>query len=296
VCGREAKPTMMSLHKLTAESGNRYLLRCTATGDGDTPTPGGVTGYYTSAGTPPGQWTGAGLAGLADGHCPPAGLAVDETSTRSVASEHDLQVTGAVPEHGERQPAPVPLQQHPAHHGHRLAGVAVGSGVARLCPHPGERVGSRVAHCVPLDATLPEPLQLVPAHPYLLGQPPGVHGLGDPVGLGGTRARTAAAYSAPARSRAAGSACPLRRSLDSEAARGSPRRCRPPCRPSAGRRRTRSTRSGAATPAGIWRWTGTATPAARCGTPAAVPVATAGRSVRRRSERPPRTPPGTWRS
>ncbi len=50
---------------------------------------------------------------------------------------------------------------------------------------------------------------------------------------------------------------------------GSPRRCRPRCRPAAGRRRTRSRGSAAASRAGTSRWSGRATPAASSGWPAA---------------------------
>jgi conjugative relaxase-like TrwC/TraI family protein len=53
----------MSIHRLSAGSGYRYLLRSVATGD--TPAPGaGLSAYYAATGTPPGRWYGTGLAGL----------------------------------------------------------------------------------------------------------------------------------------------------------------------------------------------------------------------------------------
>jgi hypothetical protein len=54
----------MSLHRLSAGTGYRYLLRHTCSGDvrraADTP----LTSYYTATGYPPGRWVGTGVAGL----------------------------------------------------------------------------------------------------------------------------------------------------------------------------------------------------------------------------------------
>jgi conjugative relaxase-like TrwC/TraI family protein len=56
----------MSLHRLSAGTGYRYLLRHTCSGDvqraADTP----LTSYYTATGYPPGRWVGTGVAGLGD--------------------------------------------------------------------------------------------------------------------------------------------------------------------------------------------------------------------------------------
>ncbi len=68
----------MTIHRLSAGAGYRYLLRHTACGDLDRAADTPLTAYYTASGYPPGRWTGAGLAGLADGVGLPSGAAVDE--------------------------------------------------------------------------------------------------------------------------------------------------------------------------------------------------------------------------
>lgn len=54
----------MTLHRLTAGAGYRYLLRNIATGDCDRAGRAPVTSYYTESGNPAGRWIGKGLAGL----------------------------------------------------------------------------------------------------------------------------------------------------------------------------------------------------------------------------------------
>jgi conjugative relaxase-like TrwC/TraI family protein len=54
---------VMTLHRLSAGAGLRYLVRHTASGDAPSP-PDGLGTYYAASGTPPGRWLGAGLAGL----------------------------------------------------------------------------------------------------------------------------------------------------------------------------------------------------------------------------------------
>jgi hypothetical protein len=68
----------MSLARLSAGSGYRYLLRHVACGDvqRDAATP--LTAYYTASGYPPGRWTGRGLAGLDNGGGLHVGTAVTE--------------------------------------------------------------------------------------------------------------------------------------------------------------------------------------------------------------------------
>ncbi len=73
---------VMSLHRLSAGSGFRYLLRHTATGDAPSAT--GLSGYYQASGNPPGRWLGAGLAGLANGEGLAAGTVVTEPAMSAV--------------------------------------------------------------------------------------------------------------------------------------------------------------------------------------------------------------------
>ncbi|MDR2973557.1 MAG: relaxase domain-containing protein [Propionibacteriaceae bacterium] len=59
----------VSLHLMSAATGYEYLLKSVVTGDGNRDLSSPLTRYYTEVGTPPGTWTGRGLAGLgmADG-------------------------------------------------------------------------------------------------------------------------------------------------------------------------------------------------------------------------------------
>ena len=58
---------MLSIHRLTAGDGYKYLLRHVASGDVDRRMATPLTAYYAASGYPPGRWTGTGLAGLGDG-------------------------------------------------------------------------------------------------------------------------------------------------------------------------------------------------------------------------------------
>jgi len=55
---------VMSMHKLTAGDGYRYLTRHVAAGDAGLGAGDSLTGYYEQSGNPPGRWYGHGLAGL----------------------------------------------------------------------------------------------------------------------------------------------------------------------------------------------------------------------------------------
>jgi conjugative relaxase-like TrwC/TraI family protein len=68
---------VMTMHRLSAGAGYRYLLKHTASGDCDRTSVSPLTAYYTDTGNPPGRWLGTGLSGVADG----AGLAVGSTIT-----------------------------------------------------------------------------------------------------------------------------------------------------------------------------------------------------------------------
>jgi conjugative relaxase-like TrwC/TraI family protein len=74
----------MTLHRLTAGAGYRYLLRHVATGDcarrGGAP----VTAYYTESGNPVGRWFGRGLAGLG---APSAGAAAPGVAKGTIVVE-----------------------------------------------------------------------------------------------------------------------------------------------------------------------------------------------------------------
>jgi conjugative relaxase-like TrwC/TraI family protein len=68
----------MSLARLSAGNGYRYLLRHTACGDACRQPGTDLTAYYAASGYPPGQWLGKGLAGLDAGRGLAVGTAVIE--------------------------------------------------------------------------------------------------------------------------------------------------------------------------------------------------------------------------
>ena len=58
----------MSMHRLSAGSGYRYLLRHTVSGDVQRLSGTPLTAYYTASGYPPGRWLGSGLTDLGHAH------------------------------------------------------------------------------------------------------------------------------------------------------------------------------------------------------------------------------------
>ncbi len=56
---------VMTISRLSAGSGYRYLLKSTATGDVSRAPGTALVDYYAASGNPPGRWLGAGLLGLA---------------------------------------------------------------------------------------------------------------------------------------------------------------------------------------------------------------------------------------
>ncbi|WP_432945832.1 MobF family relaxase [Kribbella sp. CA-253562] len=58
---------MLSIHRLSAGDGYKYLLKHIAAADVDRRMATPLTAYYVADGYPPGRWLGAGLPGLADG-------------------------------------------------------------------------------------------------------------------------------------------------------------------------------------------------------------------------------------
>lgn len=84
---------MMSLHKLSAGAGYRYLLQHTASGDVDRTASSDLTAYYAASGNPPGRWIGQGLAGLPGGAIA-SGMAVSETAMARVVGAGEDPTSG----------------------------------------------------------------------------------------------------------------------------------------------------------------------------------------------------------
>ncbi len=84
---------VMSVHRMSAAGGFRYLLRHTASADvahGQQ----SLVDYYVESGNPPGRWIGSGLAGLAEGHGLPSGTPVTEAAMTAVFGRAVDPVTG----------------------------------------------------------------------------------------------------------------------------------------------------------------------------------------------------------
>lgn len=84
----------MSLHRLSAGAGYRYLLRHTACGDVERDPATPLTAYYTDAGYPPGRWLGTGLTGLGNGTGITPGAAVTEVAMSAVFGAGRDPITG----------------------------------------------------------------------------------------------------------------------------------------------------------------------------------------------------------
>jgi conjugative relaxase-like TrwC/TraI family protein len=83
----------MSMARLAAGAGYRYLLRHTAAGDAARPRSTSLVDYYAATGYPPGRWLGSGLTGLNDGGGVVAGSLVTEQALAAVYAGRD-PVTG----------------------------------------------------------------------------------------------------------------------------------------------------------------------------------------------------------
>lgn len=80
---------MLTIHRLTAGEGYKYLLRHVASGDVERHLTTPLTAYYAASGYPPGRWVGTGLRGLADGG-PAVGSAVTESQMAALFGQaHD---------------------------------------------------------------------------------------------------------------------------------------------------------------------------------------------------------------
>lgn len=84
----------MSVHRMSAAGGFRYLLRHTANGDVSRGQPS-LVDYYAASGNPPGRWIGSGLEGLADGRGVAADSTVTEAAMTAVFGQAKDPVTGA---------------------------------------------------------------------------------------------------------------------------------------------------------------------------------------------------------
>ncbi|WP_410790573.1 MobF family relaxase [Kribbella sp. C-35] len=84
---------MLSIHRLTAGDGYKYLLRHIASGDVDRRLATPLTTYYTASGYPPGRWMGSGLSGLAAGQLVP-GSEVSEEQMAALFGRAQDPLTG----------------------------------------------------------------------------------------------------------------------------------------------------------------------------------------------------------
>jgi conjugative relaxase-like TrwC/TraI family protein len=80
---------MMSMARLSAGAGYRYLLRHTAAGDAARPQATSLVDYYAATGYPPGRWLGSGLTGLNDGAGIPSGSIVTEQALAALYAGRD---------------------------------------------------------------------------------------------------------------------------------------------------------------------------------------------------------------
>jgi conjugative relaxase-like TrwC/TraI family protein len=83
----------VSMRLMSAGDGYKYLLKSVAAGDGDRDLSTPLTRYYSSEGTPPGRWLGAGLQSL-EPHAIREGDTVSEAQLRLLIGEGRNPVTG----------------------------------------------------------------------------------------------------------------------------------------------------------------------------------------------------------
>lgn len=84
---------MLSIHRLSAGDGYKYLLKHIAAADADRQMATPLTAYYTASGYPPGRWAGRGLPGIADGQVR-AGDAVTEAQMAALFGRAEDPGTG----------------------------------------------------------------------------------------------------------------------------------------------------------------------------------------------------------
>ena len=84
---------MLSIHRLSAGDGYKYLLKHIAAADSDRLMATPLTAYYAADGYPPGRWAGSGLPGIADGQLQ-AGDEVTEDQMTALFGRAEDPVTG----------------------------------------------------------------------------------------------------------------------------------------------------------------------------------------------------------
>ncbi|WP_329000891.1 relaxase domain-containing protein [Kribbella sp. NBC_00709] len=84
---------MLSIHRLTAGDGYKYLLRHVASGDVDRRMATPLTAYYSASGYPAGRWIGGGLDGLPGGRLLP-GTEVTEAQMAALFGRAQDPTTG----------------------------------------------------------------------------------------------------------------------------------------------------------------------------------------------------------
>jgi len=99
-----ASRAVISISELHGADAWRYLMESVTDGQGDLREADAITRYYTEAGTPPGRWLGAGLAGLARGAGLTAGSAVTGEQLDLLLGQGRDPTTGDKLGQGFRQP------------------------------------------------------------------------------------------------------------------------------------------------------------------------------------------------
>ena len=111
--GFEVVRVVMSMARLSAGAGYRYLTRDTCCADAHRAAGTSLTSYYTALGYPPGTWRGDGLAGLGyDG----AGRRVGRIRAGAVVTEEAMAAVygaGRDPVTGDTARCPLPAVQDP---------------------------------------------------------------------------------------------------------------------------------------------------------------------------------------
>ena len=100
----------VSMRKMSAGEGYKYLLRSVVAGDGNRSLSTPLTRYYAEAGTPPGIWMGSGVAEFGAGE-----LAVGTTVSEPQLVAADRP--GARPVTGDQLGARVPARSPPISNG-----------------------------------------------------------------------------------------------------------------------------------------------------------------------------------
>ena len=109
---RNPKPMTMSIARLSAQSGLKYLFKTTMMDD-LTVTPADATTYYMKAGTPQGRWLGSGVRGINR----TAGDVVTETDAKAIFDHATHPDTGATLGRPHGQPTIVKTARAAQRHG-----------------------------------------------------------------------------------------------------------------------------------------------------------------------------------